>query len=181
MANLLEVSEVLAGAMPPYAGRGGFRVPAGQDADFFFRTWHRYVGHLEAKALQAALDRAVINSPDFFPTPGHVLQAAAQIETGSQLTGLEAWGKVKFAMRVYGNWHPPRPGPYPLQINNHEWEFEDPNIAEAVRAIGWLNLFEGHEDTMRAHFIRAYETMCLRELSRRTALPAPVSAPQLEG
>ena len=164
MATLAELTEILAGAAAIFPN---FKMEIGVKP--FAAAWHRHVGHLPADRLQAAFDRAV-HGTEFFPTVHDVLKAAAQLENGDGSTALEAWAKVKMAMRVYGNYHPPKPGPYPLQQNNREWEFTDSKTAAAVQGLGWANLFEGEEDVMRSHFVRAYDAMGLREMSRALSL-----------
>jgi hypothetical protein len=148
-----------------------FKMQVGPEA--FARAWHRHVGHLSAGQLQAAMDRAVHGS-EFFPTVHDVLKAASELASGATRTGLEAWGDVGKAMTRHGNYHPPKGEPYVLQAGNYEWEFEDPLVQQAVLAVGWVNLFEGNEDTMRAHFVRAYDGMKLRQLQHGPEqLPAP--------
>lgn len=171
MATEDEVAAILAVAAATYPN---FKIQVGPQA--FATAWLRHVGHLPAPQLQAAFDRAVHGS-EFFPTVYDVLKAAHQVEQGDGPTALEAWSKVKKMMAVMGNYHPPKPGPYPLMENHREWEFDDPRTAAAVQGLGWANLFEGDEDVMRSHFIRAYDGMALREMSRALAVPALGGAP----
>lgn len=153
-----------------------FKMAVGADA--FNKAWLRHVGHLSAAQLQAAFDRAVHGS-DFFPTVHDVLKAASQLERGEGRTALEAWARVKYAMLTYGNYCPPWPGPYPLQVNNRKWHFKDDKITAAVQGLGWANLFEGDEDVMRSHFVRSYDAQVLRDMQRSLALPAADSVKEL--
>lgn len=166
MATIDELNTVLTLAAATYPNFKMQVTPAQ-----FAAAWHRHVGHLPVGKLQAAMDRAVHGS-EFFPTVHDVLKAAAQLDAGDGLTALEAWGRVKFAMHTYGQYHPPVGLPQPLQVISRPWTFADEKITHAVEGLGWENLFEGDEDVMRSHFVRAYDGMTLRALSRALALPA---------
>ena len=165
MATMLEVTEILTTAAATYPN---FKMQVGPAA--FAAAWHRHVGHLAASHLQAAMDRAVSVS-QFYPTVADVLRAAKQVEHGEPLTALEAWAKVKFAMRVYGNYHPPVGLPQPFAENTQPWTFKDEKITRAVEGLGWLNLFDGDEDVMRSHFIRSYDAQVLRAMQPALAAP----------
>jgi hypothetical protein len=171
MATVDEVAELLAVASATYPN---FKMQVGPAQ--FAAAWHRHVGHLPAGQLQAAMDRAVASS-EFFPTVADVLKAARQVEQGAPLTALEAWAKVKWAMRVYGNYHPPVGLPQPLQVNSRPWTFSDEKITRAIEGIGWEHLFDGDEDTMRAHFSRSYDAQVLRAM--QPALPEPANVKAL--
>jgi hypothetical protein len=167
MATLLEMTEILAGAMPLYPN---FKKPAGQEAKFFFSTWHRYVAHLPAADLQAAMDMAVINHPDYFPTPGHVLEQVGLLKFGAAKTGLEAWAELRQAISDYDFYCPPDGAP-PAGIDNWQvrkvWHFGDPLIAKLLPALGgWAAVCEMTEDKMvsaRSQFVKAYELMAASE------------------
>lgn len=171
MVTETELTEILTTAAAVYSN---FKMQVGPAE--FTRAWLRHVGHLPAGKLQAAMDRAVHGS-EFFPTVHDVLKAAAQLDAGDGLTALEAWAKVKMAMHTYGNYCPPVGLPQPLEINNRPWTFQDEKITHAIEGLGWANLFDGDEDVMRSHFIRAYDGMVLRDMSRALAGSA---LPQLE-
>lgn len=173
MATIDEVNIVLATAAAVYPN---FKMQVGPEQ--FAAAWHRHVGHLPAGKLQAAMDRAVHGS-DFFPTVHDVLKAAGQVEQGAPLTALEAWAKVKFAMRAYGNYHAPIGLPQPLQVNSRPWTFSDERITRAVEGLGWQELFDGDEDVMRSHFVRSYDAQVLRDMQRSLALPAADSVKEL--
>lgn len=167
MATVDELAKMLALASATYPNFKMQVTPAQ-----FAAAWHRHAGHLGAEHLQAAMDRAVAAS-EFFPTVADVLKAARQVENGSPLTALEAWAKVKFAMRVYGNYHPPVGMPQPFEPNTQPWTFADEKITRAVEGLGWLNLFDGDEDVMRSHFIRSYDAQVLRAMQPQLAIVAP--------
>lgn len=172
MATVQEVSEVLMTASAVYPN---FKMQVGAEA--FARAWHRHVGHLDGRTLQAAMDRAV-KASEFFPTVHDVLKAATRNESNSGLTALEAWARVKWAMRVYGACNPPIGLPQPARVreNVRPWTFQDEKITRAVAGITWDELFAGDEDVMRSHFIRHYEAARLREIQQAVELPAPIAA-----
>lgn len=165
MATLTEVTEILAVAAATYPN---FKMQVGSDA--FARAWLRHVGHLSRAELQAAMDRAV-RASEFFPTVSDVLKAAARNDNQEGNTALEAWGKVKEAMHTYGNYCPPVGLPRPLSENTRPWTFKDEKITAAVKGLGWEALFDGDEDVMRSHFVRAYDAMKLRELQQAVEPP----------
>lgn len=108
--------------------------------------------------------RRLMACSKFRPSISEVRSMCVDIELGTKRTGIEAWGDVLMAIRIFGSYRTPK--------------FEDPLVAEAVRQLGWRNLCLGDagEASDRARFAEAYDTLVDRQRADAVAgfaLPPP--------
>ncbi len=174
MATELEIAEMLTAAWETCPS---FKKPETDiQVSFWHQTWYRYLcehlGNAPIALMQKALDNARVNTSPFFQDVFEVVKAYKRLTHGGEKTALEAWAVVQRALVIHGNYHPPKGHPNVLDVPGYEWDFDDPLISQAVLGLGWAHLFEGEEDVMRSHFIRAYDAMKLRQL-QHAALPMP--------
>lgn len=168
MATETEIDEVwgLAAAAYPH-----FKAPAAT-----LLLWGKLLADIPGAVLRAAVLKCITDS-EFFPTVHALRAAATDIQASGRQTGLEAWGRVRDAIRKHGDYHPPKGTAYVLAAGNYEWDFDDPLAAVVVRSMGWAYLCQSDEVMAdRAHFLKAYEAIRDREYSAAAELPAVAQA-----
>ena len=120
---------------------------------------------LDYPLAEAAVLDAVSKSK-FFPTIAEIREAAARLLVGADSApqALEAWGKVKQAVEIFGR---------------HGWagaqKFLDERTAATIRAIGWLSFCDSEvseEMSWRARFVELYDQYQRREVRQAQILPA---------
>ena len=84
--------------------------------------------------------------------------AVLELMVGQPRTGLEAWGDVLAAVKEYGYMRSPF--------------FEDELVDRAVKAMSWREICLSEEPmVVRAHFIKAYESMAARQIELDRQVP----------
>lgn len=107
-------------------------------------VWHDLLSDLDADACRGAV-RDLLLTAERWPSPATVRRRVAERAGLLAPSGGQAWGEVQTAARESGWTGAP--------VWSH------PAIAAAVAALGWRNIcLSEMPDTMRAHFLRAYET-----------------------
>jgi hypothetical protein len=120
---------------------------------------------LPTAAVQIAAKQCLLESIyPTIPTVGAIRKAATAAATGSHRLPLaiEAWESAFWAVGRYG-----------LSREREALATMPPAVAKAVRAIGWRALCDtklDDLDTLRAHFLKAYEAMAARD-QRQGLLP----------
>ena len=96
----------------------------------------------------------------FFPSIAEIMEAARELviaATGERTADMdEAWREVQKAMKETLAFHQP--------------EFSTHEIKQAVDTIGWTTFLECKVDdfnTLRAQFLRIYESICRRKNTER--------------
>ena len=120
--------------------------------------YERMLVDLDFGQAQDAVGRLICTSR-FMPTIAEIREASADLSIGPARTGVAAWADVMLAIR--------RVGQYDLPT------FEDPIVAECVRAMGWRYLCTADvpESVDRARFAELYN-----DLQRRTRVQT-ITAP----
>ena len=138
------------------------------------RVYIEFLLDLDVDAALRAV-RRLIAEPGrrFMPTIGEIRGAALDVVAPVPLPE-EAWGEVVQQIHAEGYYGRPR--------------FSHPVIYQAVEAIGWREICLSEEPgVVRAHFMRAYETLRQRyvhDVSAEplgAALPRPVARRSLAG
>jgi hypothetical protein len=136
--------------------------------------YHALLRHLDGDVLMAACLKVMATHVyPTFPKPALLLEAAASITKTVERSGVEAWGDVLRAVRLYGHRNPPGP-------ENH-WDFRDARVRRIVDSLGWKEICMTNEDdvmALRAHFIKSYEQVRDREDEQARELPAVANVRQ---
>ena len=113
---------------------------------------------LEFDVVRGAIARLICTSK-FLPTIAEVRDAAAEITLGPIRSAVAAWGDVTMAVRRVGHYGCPK--------------FEDPLVAECVRALGWRSLCLGDsgEAADRARFCELYSDLQRKQRQRDVSEP----------
>lgn len=92
----------------------------------------------------------LIRSTKFLPTIAEILEVMADIAVGPTRSGVDAWGDVGMAIRRIGSYGLPK--------------FDDPIVAECVKALGWRHLCcgEASEAADRKNFCDMYNDLARR-------------------
>lgn len=138
-------------------------------------VYYRALADLPAEIVEAAILDAVSKSK-FFPTIAEIRDAAARLALGTmtQPPALEAWGRVKDAVALFG-----RDGWARAE------EYLGQPAAMAIYALSWRGFCDSETDeemSWRARFVELYEQYQRRELDQARMLPAvrEMAAAQLE-
>lgn len=126
--------------------------------------YYQYLKDLPADALKAAAD-TLITTNTFFPSISEWRQAALDITCAKNNvpTAIEAWEEaVKECNRCGDYWRYQEGKKYP--------EYTHPLIESCVSAIGYAQILETENvDIVRAHFLKAYESLRQRrDIDQRT-------------
>jgi len=112
---------------------------------------------LPIEALRLAARKCRTDSK-WFPSIAELRAAALALVVGQPRSGLEAWGDVLDKVREHGYLRAP--------------EFTDPLVARAVKAMSWREICLSEEPmVVRAHFIKAYESMAARQVELERQVP----------
>lgn len=126
------------------------------------------LGDLPAAALQGAAKRSLLEAAyPAFPSIATLRKLATEAMTGTKATAAEAWDLVCKSVSRHG-----------LSGMGRALASLPAAAARTAQAIGWRQLCDARVDdmdTIRAHFLRAYEQVAERE--RREAL-LPVALKQ---
>jgi hypothetical protein len=140
------------------------------------KSWHLILSDIdasEATALLVDLSRA---GQEFPPTPG--LIAKTVLDLRDELAGTrapdadQAWAEIQRGIGSHG-------------FVNGQPVWSHPAVADVVAALTWRELcMSTNHDTMRAHFLRLYDTAAKRTVDRsrsvtRRALDSPTRLGEL--
>lgn len=108
---------------------------------------------LDPVELMQAVKFCIKTIPSFLPSVSQIRDAAEKIhlaQTGGDISGQEAWGKVLERIADFGM----EAGP----------QFDDERIVKAVRAVGWrtICLSDEQDPAIRSQFIKAFEAIAAR-------------------
>ncbi len=114
---------------------------------------------LDATVANAAVAQLVATKPAFMPSIAEIRERCASLTTGEIRAGGEGWGSVQKAIKRAGRYRVP----------GQDFTFVDPVVAEAVDAMGWVELCDSENATAdRARFIELYDHLATR--ARRALL-----------
>lgn len=141
-AETAKILAILAAAYP------GFEVDETRH-----RLWHEMLGHLEYAVAQAAIRKHIAESK-WPPTVAEVLEAAREVVFGPALLATDVWPQVLAAIRRYGNYGESRAR-----------EQLPAAVLEVIDALGgWQHVCMSENlDMLRAHFLRAWDSIVARE------------------
>lgn len=125
------------------------------------QAYHAFLGSLTKAEMAEAIARHVQTS-QFFPTVADILRHHAESQTGNMLSGEEAWGEVKNAIRRTGFYGIP--------------QFSSQEVADAVASIGWETLCSmeiTESGIYHAQFVRSYDAIRARSVRRVQLDTAP--------
>lgn len=106
-------------------------------------VYHDVLGDLDADACRAAV-RELLMTAERWPAPATIRRRVAEHAGVLAPEPGAAWGEVTRQAAAVGLYGDP--------------VFSHPAVQAAVRAIGWRQLcLSENQDTLRAHFFRAYE------------------------
>lgn len=154
-ANMLEV---LVAAFPDRAAQFS-------DAEATTTAYHMGLDDVPYELAQQAV-RHLIRNARFFPRPAEVREAALKLARPIPAPQ-EAWQVVMAEMRRIGSYGQP--------------QFEMPEIAAAVKALGWRNLCMSDDvDRMAKRFEDAYSAMTKRSAEQANVLEIWNARPALK-
>jgi hypothetical protein len=93
-----------------------------------------------------------------------IRRTVIELEKGPVRPGGEAWGDVLRAIGRYGSHRAP----------GIDFEFDDPEVARCVKALGWSNLCNSDADGQRADRARFIELYGVHAAQERRELQAPI-------
>ena len=127
-------------------------------------AYERMLADLPYPVVNAAIERLLATSK-FMPTVAEIRATCLALSHGEQRAAGEAWGDVLKALRRYGVYRTP----------GRDFEFEDPVVAECVRALRWDEICNSEFiQADRARFIALYDQLAAknRTLQLSEGLPA---------
>ena len=148
MATNLEITKILRVLVAAYPNA---KIIAGdKETPGTIEVYATMLADIPADELLAAVKYAINTHPDFMPTIATLRQAHQKMHSGTTVSGADAWGVVRAAMRAHGHLDKPA--------------FADPAIARAVDAFGWSNLcmMDTQDFATRSQFMKAYESYAQR-------------------
>lgn len=126
----------------------------GEPRKAFYRTWWRYLGDLDATAVQAAVDAAVLADKPFAPRAGTIRRAVLAELLMDVPTMEQAWGQVVDRIR---------------SVEQGLWTEVSPMVAKALAEAGHIG-GTGRDD--REAFTRAWRRVVEELELERLGLPA---------
>lgn len=133
--------------------------PTVQMSDASINAYVVMLKDIPVEVLKAAVEQSIAES-EFLPTIAKLRDKAFVLSSSvSQMpSAFEAWGIVLKEMQQRGFYRSP--------------QFENSIIAKAVEAIGWRALCVSENQVAdRAHFVKVYESLVLREIQNAKLLP----------
>lgn len=119
---------------------------------------------IDAGQVQSAVSSLVLTEK-WLPSIAQVVARVAEVRDGRKREGGEAWGDVLSAIRKHGSWRTP----------GVDFEFADPVVARAVKALGWADLCASENVVAdRARFVDLYAQLAAGDATDRAvsgALP----------
>lgn len=130
------------------------------------RIYARMLSDLEYVATNAAVEQLIATSK-WMPTVAEIRERVVSLQTGEVRAGGEAWGSVLKAISRCGRNRTP----------GIDFEFADPVVHEAIKALGWVQLCDGDNVVSdRARFVELYDRLAIKH--RRGQLSAELPAMQ---
>lgn len=164
MASEIEVTKVLA-LMSVYYPNFKFK-PTSQNEPGTAKAYAMLLQDIPVDVLQAAA-KSLITTNTFFPSLAELRQCALDImlNKNGTPTAIEAWEEaVKECNRCGDYWRYQEGKKYP--------EYSHPLIESCVKAIGYAQILETENiDIVRAHFLKAYESLRQRHDIEQRMLP----------
>ena len=106
------------------------------------------------------IQKVISSTRELYPGTNIIALIRENAKTQRRITAGEAWAIVRNKISAIGSYGHP--------------EFENPLITKAVEAIGWRDMCLSENIMIeRAHFLKIYDTLCLREKEEQTYLPSP--------
>ena len=172
MATESEIGQLLAIAAASYPN---YTKPDKEKFVVMVRAYHALLGHLPAEVVNAAMNDAMLRSPDFLPPAPSVLNAAGRVlgqsEQADETTALEQWGEVERHVRQFS---PDFPINDPQYTRNYSAaRFDNPVTQRIVDYMGGIRALHDSDNPVadRARFLEAYRIECRRTQERRVMLP----------
>lgn len=124
-------------------------------------AWHALIGDLDAELALMALKHALQETKAAFIDPATIRKAAAVLSIPGLPTAGEAWEQVRCAMQYSGRY----------DIAGAK-ESCDPIVWRAAECVGFRSMCDSeNQDTVRAQFRGAYESLLKREEQLRQVSP----------
>lgn len=130
---------------------------------FLSEQWYKMLADLSDEQFKYAIE-AIVKTQKFPPTISEIREKAVEYNHQAELTSEEAWALVYNDVHARGYYNEPH--------------YEDWKLEAAKNAIGWnalCSMTENEKGTIRAHFMRIYESFQQREQTAET-----VKSPQLQ-
>ncbi len=147
-----EVAKLLAVAAAAY--------PSLEVDDLRHRLWAEMLGDLDYELASLAVRRHISTSR-FAPSIAEIREHAAAVANPGQLTGAEAWGELREAVRCY-------------YLHNPEEALESlsPATRRVAEMIGWREIYmaDATDGVLRGQFLRMFEQVQGR-IAREALLP----------
>jgi len=131
-------------------------VPTTKDGPGTYDAFYELLKDLSPDIFYAAILR--VSTDEEWVSVRAIRKAAESVSTPQRRSGIEAWGDVISEVKRVGSYGSPK--------------FSDPIVEHVVAALGWTDICLT-EDIMplRAHFLRAYESVSNREHDNARQLP----------
>lgn len=121
-------------------------------------VYEHMLADLDAAVGNAAVEQLIASSR-WLPTVAEIRERALSLQTGDVRPGGDAWGSVRRAIHARGR----------SRIPGRDFEFADPVVLEAVKALGWVELCDSENAPAdRARFVELYDRLAV--LHRRRQL-----------
>lgn len=127
-------------------------------------AYERSLADLDYPLANAAVEQ-IIGSSRWLPTVAEIRERALSLTSGEVRPGGEAWGSVLKAISRRGRGRVP----------GVDFEFRDPVVHDAVRALGWIQLCDSENATAdRARFVELYDRLAVQHRRQKLTenLPA---------
>jgi len=148
----------------------GLTVPPEPHLSRMVAVWTDLLGDVPADLAQAAVRRVLMEQTGaWWPTPGAIRAAAAQLTASHQPSVEAAWAQVQAAVRRYGYYQP-----------DAALAHLDPPVRAVVEALGWEAICLGDPDVLRGQFTRYY-TAHITAADRTRRLPRDLRDGALAG
>jgi len=139
----------------------GLTVPPEPQLSRMVAVWTDLLGDLPTDVARAAVRRVLMEQTGaWWPTPGAIRHAAAQLMQPARPSVEAAWGQVQGAVRRYGYYQP-----------DAALATLDPPVRAVAEALGWEAICLGDPDVLRGQFARYYAAAA-EGVDRARRLPA---------
>jgi hypothetical protein len=118
-----------------------------------------YLNDLDDEEFLTAIQKVISSSKELYPGSNIIAIVRENAKVGKRLSAGEAWGLVLREVSLTGSYGVPK--------------FVDPLVARAVEAVGWRHICLSENIMVeRAHFLKIYDTLDIREKQEATYLPS---------
>lgn len=127
-------------------------------------AYHALLADLEYVRCNAAVRALLAVDSRWVPPVSEIRRVVLELERGPVRPGGEAWGDVLKAIGRYGGHRAP----------GVDFEFDDPEVARCVKALGWSNICNSDMDGQRADRARFIELYGAKAAQERRELQSPL-------